>query len=182
MPVGSECSVKSLRLDSSSRLQWVTGRDRLSWCLNAGRTSGLSSPADNLGCRSAPASRPFLTGDYFSFFFFFSAVHLGRGKQHRPDGCLFEVWNDLSHSAGLDWHCLLICYCGLLRITRLLANSRLPYRGFRRNSDRVGSSKTENKAGKKAAPAESAPQNGFGRPLRGRIEARPRDALYNIDE
>lgn len=129
------------------RLQWVTGKDRFSKCLNACRTSGRSAPADKLGCWRASASRPFLTGDYFSsvvvvvvfVVFFFCVVHLGRGKQHRPDGCLFEVWNDLSHSAGLDWHCLLICYCGLLRITRLFANSRLPYRGFRRNSDRVGS-------------------------------------------
>ena len=115
-----------------------------------------SPPPRSCGSGEQSARRPFQPGTGFQ-----SATWVP-SKQHRPDACLSKVWNDPSRSAGLDWHCLLIC-CGLLRITRLLANSR---RSAKQRQSSVR--KTAEQAGKTAAAPEPAAHNGFGGPLRGK--------------
>lgn len=94
----------------------VTGHSPSAAVWNVGHL--CSPPPGSCSSSEQSARKPFQRGTGFQ-----SATWV-LSKQHRPDACLFKVWNDPSRSAGLDWHCLLIC-CGLLRITRLLANSRL---------------------------------------------------------
>lgn len=111
-------------IEAESRSSAVRRADRLAagHSLSAGVSNAghlvCSPPPRSCSSGEQSARRPFQPGTGFQ-----SATWVW-SKQHRPDACLFKVWNDPSRSAGLDWHCLLICG-GLLRITRLLANSRL---------------------------------------------------------
>lgn len=73
----------------------VAGHSPSAGVSNAGHLV-CSPPPKSCSSGEQSARRPFQPGTGFQ-----SATWVW-SKQHRPDACLFKVWNDPSRSAGLD--------------------------------------------------------------------------------